>query len=132
MNYLLDTNVLSEVIRRVPDARVLVRMARAAPESLFASVVSVMEMRFGCSRSGRGEALWKRIASRVLPRVRILGFSAADAVRAGDLLALLARGGTPISCEDLWIAATALERGLTVVTRNEKHFARVPGLRIDT
>jgi tRNA(fMet)-specific endonuclease VapC len=48
------------------------------------------------------------------------------------LLAALEAKGKPIGIEDVWIAATALEHGLTVVTRNLKHFQRIPGLRTES
>jgi tRNA(fMet)-specific endonuclease VapC len=65
-------------------------------------------------------------------RVRILPFGEAEAVRAGDLLALLESEGVPIGTEDVLIGATALEAGLTVVTRNVKHFDRIPGLTVES
>jgi tRNA(fMet)-specific endonuclease VapC len=56
----------------------------------------------------------------------------AEAVRAGDLLALLDSKGVPIGTEDVLIGATALLAGLSVVTRNVRHFDRIPGLKVES
>jgi tRNA(fMet)-specific endonuclease VapC len=130
--FLLDTNVLSEVIKKRPDAVVLQRLRSVPGEALFTSVVCITELRFGALRHPRGRALWKRIEAEVLPRVRVLPLSMGEALRAGDLLAELAGRGEPIGVEDVLIAATALEGGLTAVTRNLKHFSRIPGLAMES
>jgi predicted nucleic acid-binding protein len=77
-------------------------------------------------------SLWERIEREILSRIEILPLDEAEAVRAGDLLALLEAQGNPIGIEDAWIGATALEHALTVVTRNLKHFQRIPGLRTES
>lgn len=128
MKYLLDTNVLSEVIRKDPNRGLLQRLDEIAPRDAVTSVVCVAELRHGAARVAHGALLWKRIAREILSRVDILPLGEAEAVRAGDLLATLEAHGEPIGMEDVWIGATALEHRLTVVTRNLKHFRRIPGL----
>jgi tRNA(fMet)-specific endonuclease VapC len=128
VRYLLDTNVLSEVIRKDPNRGLLQRLGEIAPRDAVTSVVCVAELRHGAARVAHGALLWKRIAREVLSRVDILPLGGAEAVRAGDLLATLEAEGQPIGMEDVWIGATALEHRLTVVTRNLKHFRRIPGL----
>jgi tRNA(fMet)-specific endonuclease VapC len=125
---LLDTNVLSEVVRKEPNGGLLQRLGEVAPRDTVTSAVCVAELRHGTARVAHGALLWKRIAREILSRVDILPLGEAEAVRAGDLLATLEAQGEPIGTEDVWIAATALEHRLTVVTRNLKHFRRVPGL----
>jgi tRNA(fMet)-specific endonuclease VapC len=71
-------------------------------------------------------------ASPAARRKHILPFGQAEAIRAGDLLAALEAEGNPIGIEDVWIGATAIEHGLTVVTRNLKHFQRIMGLRSES
>lgn len=68
--YLLDTNVLSEVIRKKPEPSVLARLRQIAPDSVFTSVVCVTELRYGARRHHRADVLWDRIARDVLSRVR--------------------------------------------------------------
>ncbi len=55
----------------------------------------------------------------------------AEAIRAGHVLATLEASGRSIGVEDVLIGATALVRGLTVVTRNMAHLSRIPGLRVE-
>ncbi len=128
MRYLLDTNVLSEVIRKDPNRVILKRLDEIATRDAVTSVVCVAELRHGTARVAHGARLWERIAREVLSRVDILPLGEAEAIRAGDLLATLEAHGEPIGMEDVWIGATALEHRLTVVTRNLKHFRRIPGL----
>lgn len=128
MKYLLDTNVLSEVIRKEPNAQVLRRLNEVAARDVATSVICVAELRHGAARVAHGAYLWERISREVLSRVDVLPIGEAEAIRAGDLLAALEARGEPIGMEDVWIGATALEHGLRVVTRNLKHFQRIPGL----
>ncbi len=125
--YLLDTNALSELLRVRPHPRFLEEARRVAPDAVFTSTVCVMELRYGCARRGDPD-LWTRIERALLARVEILPFGREEAVAAGDLLGALQRTGQQIGIEDVQIAATALVRSLTVVTANEAHFSRIPGL----
>ena len=76
--------------------------------------------------------MWERLAREVLSLVTVLPVSTSVAIRAGDLLADLERRGAGIGVEDVLIAATALTHGLTVVTRNIRHLARVSGLAVQS
>ncbi len=87
-----------------------------------------MELRYGCTRRGNPD-LWARIERELLVRVEVLPFGREEAVVAGDLLATLQRTGKQIGIEDVQVAATALVRSLTLVTANEAHFSRIPGLQ---
>ena len=126
--YLLDTNVLSEVIKKRPSERVRSHLAQASPALLYTSSICVMELRFGAARHRDGTSLWRRIEDEVLSQVTILGVGEPEAIRAGELLAALERRGRPIGTEDVLIGATALIHGLTVATRNVAHLGRIDGL----
>lgn len=128
--YLLDTNVLSEVLRKRPDAGLLARLGAQPAEWLFTSCISVMELRHGAARRRDRGALWRRIERQVLPRVQVLGLGVEEALVAGEVQARLCSTGRPIDVEDVLIGATALVRRLTVVTNNVSHFARIPNLRV--
>ncbi len=130
--YLLDTNVLSEIIKKRPEPRVVARLRAVPARELATSVVCVAELRYGAARHPLGARLWDRLAREVLSRVRILGIGEAEAIRAGDILADLERRGLPVGIEDILIAATALEAGLVVATRNTRHFLRIGGVRIES
>ena len=127
--YLLDTSALSEPLRRRPHPRFSEELMRAPSDGLHTSSVCVMEMRYGSARKGDA-SLWDRIQHDVLAHVQVLPFGEAEAVVAGDLLARLQETGQSIGIEDIQIAATALVSDLAVVTANESHFIRIPGLRI--
>ncbi len=127
MRLLLDTNVLSEVTRPAPDARVLEWLDRLDEDRSFISVVSIAEIRRGVALMDEGrkrEALaeWltrdlpQRFEQRVLPVVEPV------ALAWGDLMGLAKRRGRGLSSMDGLIAATAIARRLTLATRNTKDF----------
>lgn len=127
--YLLDTNILSELVRRVPDPRVEFRF-ESEPEPLFTSVICLEEIRFGARIGPQGNKLWERIEGDVLPHVIPLVFDRQSALLAGDLRAEWKAAGTPVSYRDGLIAAAAKANGLILVTRNLRHFDHVVGLRL--
>jgi predicted nucleic acid-binding protein len=131
-DYLLDTNLLSELMRKQPSPTVLGRLGDVPRQSLATSSICVTELRYGAARHPQGEVLWNRIATEVLPGVRVLPFGREEAEQAGDLLAALEARGTKIGIEDVLIGATALVHGLVIVTRNIKHFDRIDGLAVES
>jgi len=122
--YLLDTVVLSELRKRRRDANVVAWIGSVAEADLHISVASVVEIEFGIERRRKrdqafAEALagWLDTTLRVYGE-RVLPIAAGVARRWGRLAPGI--GNRDL---DLAIAATALEQGLTVVTRNVAHFA---------
>lgn len=121
---LLDTNIISAMRRPDRNPRVAAWAASVAPEDFFLSVVSVMELQRGVDRlRGRDEsqaAILDRWLDAVLTDydARILPLTIPIARRWGRLAHTI--GNSDL---DLAIAATALEHGLTVATRNVAHFA---------
>ncbi len=130
--YLLDTNVLSELLRTRPAPTVLDRLKGGPSAELLTSVVCLTELRFGAARVPSGDKLWTRIANELLPRVRALPFGEREAILAGNVLADLESRGESIGVEDVLIGTTAMANGLTVVTRNLKHFERIEGLKSES
>jgi len=128
---LLDTNVLSEVMRKQPTMAVMRALRALRPEERFASEVTRYELRVGATRLDEGGRLWQRLQQDVLPLVRWLPLDAAAALAAADIGAALTRRGETVEATDLFIAATALVHGLIVATRNVRHFERVPGLVVE-
>lgn len=127
---LLDTNALSEVVRRRPNESFVRHLMESQGEPLSASTISVFELRHGCRRHPSGDRLWERIEREVLTRVVLLPFGPAEALRAGDVYAELGARGATVGIEDVIIGATALVHGAGVVTRNVRHLGRIPGLRV--
>ncbi len=131
MTYLLDTDVLSNLMKRAPASGLVARLARVTPEEQFTSSITLGELLYGAHRSSQTAALLERIEARLLPDLPILPFDAPAARRYGEIRAGLEAGGNLIGDADMRIAAIALARGLTVVTGNERHFRRVPGLEVE-
>lgn len=131
MMYLLDTDILSNLMRRVPQSSLISRLARVPPGDQSTSSVTLGELVYGALSSDRAALLLERIEAVIPAELPVLPFDAAAARRYGEVRADLARKGTPIGDADLRIAAIALSRKLTVVTANERHFRRVPDLSVE-
>jgi len=129
--YLIDTNVLSELIKRNPNRHFISRLRSTPAEALFSASICVMELRYGVLKRGISSDLWTKIEQQILPRIGILPFGYKEAMQAGELIHHLYSIGQPIGIEDIMIAAIALCNGLTVVSANIKHFSRVPGLKTE-
>ena len=82
---LLDTNVLSEVLRKQPTLVVLKSLHALRPEERFASEVTRYELRVGAARLDDGGRLWRRLQQDVLPLVRWLPLDTAAALAAADI-----------------------------------------------
>jgi tRNA(fMet)-specific endonuclease VapC len=129
--YLLDTDILSNLMKRAPASALVARLARVPPEDQSTSSVTLGELLYGAHRSSQTAALLERIEETLLPELPVLPFDAAAARRYGEIRAELERRGKPIGDADTRVAAIALSRGLKVVTGNERHFRQVPGLEIE-
>lgn len=128
--YLLDTDILSNLMKRKPSVRLQARVASVPAEAQFSSSITLGELMFGAKKKGSSR-LVREVEDRVASYLPMLPFDADAARRYGDIRAELERRGTPIGDADLRIASIALARGLTVVTGNTKHFARVPDLVLE-
>ncbi len=128
--FLLDTNIVSEIVKRAPDAKVISRLSAEAPASLFISSVTAFELRFGAARSVKPASLWARIQRDITSRFQVLPFAEEDALAAADLMALLVGGGQNLALQDIWLAGVAFNRNLILVTRNRRDFDRITGLKI--
>jgi len=129
--YLLDTNILSEFVKKKPNRGLMDKIKEVEPSLIFTSSVTVMEMRFGASNREDGLHFWKRLQDEIFSRVSILGFNEHEALICGDILSKLTRKGTPIGIEDAMIGSIAISNRCTIVTANTRHFERLPGLKIE-
>ena len=133
--FLLDTNVISELIKAKPDPRVVRWIEQTNESILFLSVLTLGEIRRGVerlnlgSRRGRLES-WLDIDLRARFQDRILPVEEAIAERWGTLSAGADAKGKPVPVIDGLLAATALHHDLMLVTRNDSDVAgtRVPTL----
>jgi len=129
--YLLDTNILSELIKRRPDPHLIERIRSEPADTLFTSSVCVMELRMGSALRNDFDVFWKRIQGEILSRIKIIPIGMDEAVTAGDILANLRKTGQSIGIEDVFIAASAITHRLTAVTANVRHFVRIEGLMVE-
>jgi predicted nucleic acid-binding protein len=131
MSYLLDTNILSETVRRAPNKSVLAWLDRIPGEALFVSVLTLGEIRKGIEAitdKKRREKLrlWLEHELPVWFEGRVLPVDLAVAGRWGRILAEV---GHPVPTIDSLLAATALHHELRLVTRNATDF-EYPGLEV--
>lgn len=131
MKYLLDTNILSELIKRRPNPHVMARLVSLPLQALFTSCICVMELRFGSTLRADFEKFWLKVHEEILSRVNILPLGVEEMLTAGDTLADLQRAGRPVGIEDILIASTALNQKCVLVTGNIRHFTNIKGLRIE-
>ena len=131
MSYLLDTNIVSETIRKNPNRSVITWLDQIPGEALFISVLTLGEIRKGIEalndkRRREKLRLWLEhelpawFEGRVLP---------VDLAVADRWSRLLAEAGRPLPTIDSLLAATALHHELRLVTRNDRDFD-YPGLEV--
>jgi tRNA(fMet)-specific endonuclease VapC len=126
MRYLLDTNIVSDLVRH-PQGRAAEHVRRVGEAQVCTSIIAAAELRYGAAKKGS-----RRLAARleaVLGALDVLPFEAPADSTYGLIRTRLEQAGTPIGGNDLLIAAQALALGCTVVTDNEAEFARIEGLR---
>lgn len=130
--YLLDTDILVDLMGRCPSTALIAKLASVPLEQQCTSSITLEELVVGASRFGRRSAtLLSELETRLIPNLQVLPFDAAAARRYGEISASLARKGSPVSETALRIAAIALVRKLTLVSGNPQYFKRVSGLSVE-
>jgi predicted nucleic acid-binding protein len=130
MAWLLDTNILSEIRRLKPEPKVLAFVSAHALDELYVSAVSLAELRFGIellsAGSNRREELNEWLTNTIRPMFdqRVLPVTEDIMFRWRVLLEEGRKSGHTYSQPDLIIAATALEYGFTMVTRDRSDYER--------
>ena len=124
---ILDTNVLSALMRQTPDAAVVDWLDRQPADSVWLSSITVFEVRFGLALlpKGRRRSALERAFESVLTddlANRVLDFDTVAAATAAQLAADRQRAGRAVDLRDTLIAGIALARRATIATRNTKHF----------
>ncbi|GMR11367.1 MAG: type II toxin-antitoxin system VapC family toxin [Anaerolineae bacterium] len=127
MTYLLDTNVISELVSPQPNPNVIDWIEGVAPERVFLSVITMGELRRGIEKlrdSRRKSKLSEWLTAELLVRFadQILPIDVDVALTWGELVASAAKIGKPIPAIDSLIAATAVSGGLKLATRNMQDF----------
>jgi tRNA(fMet)-specific endonuclease VapC len=126
--YLLDTNVISDLIRN-PRGKTAKRIAKVGEANICTSVVVAAELRYGCAKSGS-----KRLRDAVddlLGEIEVVPLDHPADVDYGVIRLELESAGKRIGGNDMLIAAHAMAIGATIVTANTKEFNRIRGLEVE-
>jgi tRNA(fMet)-specific endonuclease VapC len=128
MGFLLDTNILSDLVRR-PRGRIADRIAEVGEQHVFTSIIVAAELRYGAAKKASSRLTAQLEA--VLGAVEVLALEPPVDSIYGEVRARLERAGHSIGANDLLIAAHALALDHAVVTDNEREFSRITNLRIE-
>lgn len=129
--YLFDTNVLSELAKPRTNVSVVRKLLTCDRSLRFASEMSRYELRYGAALRPLNTALWPHIEQEILPRFTWLPIGAEVSLLTADVCAQLRSQGQTVDWADVAIAATAISNELVLVTRNVRHFERIPQLQIE-
>lgn len=125
---IIDTNVLSALMRAEPDAAVVQWLDEQPAESIWITSITLFETRLGLALLPKGrrrqslELAFNRLLEEDLEN-RVLDFDSSAATEAAALAATRQRSGRPVDMRDTQIAGIALSRRATLATRNVRHFA---------
>ncbi len=126
--YMLDTNIISDLIRN-PRGRVAKRITRVGEANICTSIIVAAELRYGCAKSGSQRLL--KAVEDLLGEISVLPFDVPADAEYGGIRSQLEAAGKPIGSNDLLIAAHAYATGVTVVTANADEFNRIRGLKVE-
>ena len=126
--YMLDTNIVSDLVRR-PQGPVFDRIVAVGGDALCISIITAAELRYGCAKKGSPRLLAQ--VEAILAGLEILPFDVEADGHYGGIRAELEAAGKPIGPNDLLIAAHAVEVGATLVTANTAEFGRIRGLAVE-
>ncbi|MBT4290105.1 MAG: type II toxin-antitoxin system VapC family toxin [Deltaproteobacteria bacterium] len=128
LQYLLDTNIISELMRN-PHGIIRDRIATIGEEAICTSIIVSSELHFGVEKKGS-----KKLRSQleaILSAIEIIPFKEPTDRQYAVLRSNLEKSGTPIGPNDMLIAAQAITYGLTLVTANIREFKRVQGIAVE-
>ena len=128
LRYLLDTNVVSDMVRQ-PHSAMARRIAALSPDSFAVSVIVAAELQYGAQR--RGSRQLTEQLDKVLSAIPTLPLEPPADRHYGTIRTELEQKGRPIGRNDLLIAAHARALGATLISRNVREFSRVSGLQVE-
>jgi tRNA(fMet)-specific endonuclease VapC len=127
-SYLLDTNILSHLVRQ-PQGAVAVRIANVGEDNVLTSIVVACELRYGATK--RGSRKLTRQVEAILGAITILPLEVGADRHYAAIRTVLEKRGTPIGANDMLIAAQARAIQAICVTDNVAEFKRVPALKVE-
>lgn len=128
LTHLLDTNILSELIRH-PQGVIAGKIRQQGEDTVCTSLIVAAEIRYGCAKKGSTKLTAQ--ANAILEAITILPLEPPMDEAYGHIRQALEAKGHPIGPNDLLIAAHALCHDLIMVTANETEFSRVPELKVE-
>jgi len=126
---ILDTNILSALMRQSPDLKVIKWLDQQPRISIWTTSVTVLEIQFGLQimPAGKRRSLLIKAFEALLGTIghRVAAFDQAAAQQAADLMTARQKKGRPVELRDTMIAGIALAHRATLATRNMQHFEDV-------
>ena len=129
MRYLLDTTVISDFTRGVPN--VLAHLKALSKGDVAISTVTSMEIEYGLMLNPARARKIEPMIRALLQDLQVFPYERQDATATAAIRAALSKRGTPIGPYDVMIAGTALRRGVVMVTSNRGEFERIHGLVLE-
>lgn len=126
--YLLDTNIISDLIRN-PSGAAARHIEKIEAKDIFTSIIVAAELRYGCAKKGSPK-LTEKVAN-LLATIPVLSLEKPVDIDYGRIRAELEAAGQTIGMNDLLIAAQAYTLNLTLVTDNLREFSRIRGLKVE-
>lgn len=127
--YLLDTNICIYIAKHQLEI-VRQRFSEHAAQDLFLSVITLGELRYGAEKSqAKTKAL--KVINELTSMIQVVELNEKVAIHYAEIRSDLAKKGTMIGNNDLWLAAHARANQWTMVTNNEEEFIRVKGLNVE-
>lgn len=128
MSYMLDTNVIIDIIRK-KRVEVLNRLSKIPNDQIFVSVIVYAELEYGASKSSDPEKN-RRLVDQFLSPFSIVDYSVEAASAYGEIRNELERKGILIGPYDMLIASHAVALGAVMVTNNVKEYSRIPFITV--
>ena len=130
MKYLIDTDIIVYLLNG--DTSLLQRLQKAGRKNVYVSAITVAELYFGAYNSTKVEQNLNTL-KRFLPKIKKLDFTADMGPLFGEMKKELMKKGLKVGevDSDVYIATTATYHKFTLVTNNERHFKRIPKLKIE-
>jgi tRNA(fMet)-specific endonuclease VapC len=126
--YLLDTNIISELMRH-PQGKAAGHITRVGEDKICTSIIVAAELRYGGAKSGSVRLI--KAVEDLLGEIEVLPFDVPADAGYGAIRSELEAAGKPIGGNDMLIAAHAKALGATIVTANTDEFKRIRGLKVE-
>ncbi len=129
--YLFDTDVITNILKKRPSPFLLNQLALIPKSQQFISSITISEIVYGAMKSSKSDFHLNNLQEILIPSVNIATFDTKAAYICGKLQVHLEKQGTPLALADLEIASIAISCDFTLISGNQKHFARIKQLKLE-